>query len=69
MFEKNSETIKKALSILERETNCNECACINCCRVGTSCVFTEALNLLNTYESRIKILEDIEKAYLRGETI
>ena len=51
------EEIKKALKTLESETNCNECVAINICPFGT-CVFTETLNLLCTYEKRIEEFED-----------
>ena len=64
----NTEEIKNALGTLERETNCNECVCINTCCLS-ACVFTETLNLINQYESRIKELEAVESAWLKGETI
>lgn len=70
MIDINNETIKKALKCCASndEMQCWLCPYINH-PDGCLSLPQDALDLINAYESRIKILEEVESDYLAGGTI
>ena len=70
MFKKDTKTIKKALKCCASN---DEMQCWLCPYIhnpdGCLSLPRDALNLINAYESRIKILEEVEADYLAGGTI